>query len=164
MDCWACQTCAVPDVIEFLCARDYIPERRALTMTNIPFNSRRINGKSIGILVLAGFISVAAVIGCCLMPGASNKISWWHAFSLWPFDNLWNRAASINACISVGLALFTWSVFRLIRPVHPNRSWRIVQAILVPLCWLLLLLALDGWLVQLWNRGIQVFGTMFPHS
>ncbi|HUA65666.1 MAG TPA: hypothetical protein VME24_07450 [Alphaproteobacteria bacterium] len=69
----------------------------------------------------------------------------------------------ILATIAVGLALFTWSVFRLIKPVGYDRNWQIAEMILVPLYSLMLTLVAAVcvvWLIQHSRQELQdtVFG------
>ena len=49
----------------------------------------------------------------------------------------------INFVISIGAALFVWSIFKLIEPRRYSRNWQIAGFIFVPLVWLLLVLASD---------------------
>jgi hypothetical protein len=53
------------------------------------------------------------------------------------------RLPLINSIISMGVALFVWSIFKLIEPRRYSRNWQIAGFIFVPLVWLLLVLASD---------------------
>jgi uncharacterized BrkB/YihY/UPF0761 family membrane protein len=132
----------------------------SVNVKDLQLGSRKTDRERLFSLAWAGFFVVAAGFGCCLAAGLSDEIRWWRAFRFFRFDLL--RVSFINAGISLGLAAFTWSVFRLFRPIHPNRNWRIAEVVVVPFCWLLLLLAVDvllGWLVQ---QSFQDFQDIVP--
>lgn len=61
----------------------------------------------------------------------------------------------ILVAISVGLALFVWSVFRLIKPIGYDCNWQIAELILVPLYSLMLALAATVWVAWLIQRSIR---------
>lgn len=128
-------------------------------MSDIHLSSEKIDRKFFQVSALAAFFLFAAGFGCFSV--SSVRGEWWQSFSLWRFAVL-NWASSINAGISVGLALLTWSVFRLFRPLHPNRNWRIAEVILVPLCWLVLLLAVDALVAWLSQRSLQELQDIQP--
>lgn len=119
-------------------------------MKNLQLTSRGTDQYILFVLVLVGFFVLGAGSGCLLAPG----ISLWQNFSMGRIDLL-NHVAFINGAISVGLALFTWSVFQMIRPAYSNRNWQIAEAIFIPVFWLLLLLAVDLCLTLLIQRSFQ---------
>ncbi len=96
-------------------------------MKNIQFTSRRTD---------YNVLAFATVIGTFAIAGFFIGVFISMPFSL------------TNAAISVGSAIFAWSVFRFIRPVRYDRNWQIAEFMLVPAFWLLLTLALDVWLVS----------------
>jgi hypothetical protein len=55
-------------------------------------------------------------------------------------------ALLILPAISVGLALFVWAFFRLVRPFHAGHSWQIAELVLVPLYWFPIFLAVAAWI------------------
>jgi hypothetical protein len=129
-------------------------------MKNIQLTSWKTDQIVLPVLTLVGFLLLAAGFGCCLVSGPSDYLNWWQGFSLLHFYLL-SRASSINAGISVGLALFIWSVFMLIRPAYPDRNWQTAEVILIPLFWLLLLVAADLSLLWLVQHSVQRFQDIF---
>ncbi|HXC35889.1 MAG TPA: hypothetical protein VNV43_08435 [Candidatus Acidoferrales bacterium] len=118
-------------------------------MKNIEFTSRATDRYILPVFALVGFFVLAAGSGCVL-PGISR----WQNFSMVRIDIL-NHAAFINGAISIGLAVFTWSVFKIIRPAYPDRNWQIAEVILIPVIWLLLLAAADLSLSLLVQHSMQ---------
>lgn len=60
-------------------------------------------------------------------------------------------APLIELIVSVPLALLLWSVFHLVEPANPSRKWVIAELTVVPVVWLLLMLALGVWLFHVWE-------------
>ncbi len=116
-------------------------------MQNIQFTSQETDLKILGPLALLAPSAVAGVFVGLFMPvgyGGIHGASW------------------ILAVISVGLALFTWSLFRLIKPVCYDRQWQTAEMILVPLYSLTLTLVAGlciAWLIQL---SIQEMSDLIP--
>jgi hypothetical protein len=116
-------------------------------MKNIQIPSFETYSKVLVALGMAGIFAIAGVFVGCLMP--------------WPLNEI-HYAPLIFAAISVGLASLVWSLFRLIEPVHYDRAWTVAEITLVPLYWLLLLLAVNvslGWLIQ---RSIEEMKDVVP--
>jgi hypothetical protein len=91
------------------------------------FPSLKTDDKVLIILLCLGF---AAVIGC-LLP-APYDIS--HAF---------------GGFISVTFGILVWCLFRLIEPRRYSRRWAIAELTVVPIVWMLLMLALAVWFYHL---------------
>jgi len=105
-------------------------------MKNLQLTSRKTNAKVLTALASVGFFAIAGELIGCFVPAAACAL----------------------AVISVGLAVFVWSIFRLIKPGRYDRSWNLAEVILVPLCWLMLLLAVYvslGWAINRWNQELQ---------
>jgi hypothetical protein len=104
-------------------------------MKNIQFTSRETDYRLLVPLALLAFFAAAGVFLGLLMPTHSQI----------------HEAPWILAAISVGSALLVWSVFRLFEPAHYTRGWKIAEVTLVPLYWLVLVLAAYvclGWLIE----------------
>ena len=131
---------ALPAVVEIFERPLIFLATKALTMKNVQFTSRDTDYKFLAALALLTSFAVAGIFAGLFMPTGFGGI---------------HEAPCILAAISVGLVLFVWSVFRLIKPAGYDRNWQIAGIVLVPLYWLLLLLAVDislGWLV---DKSIQ---------
>lgn len=112
-------------------------------MKNIQFASRRTD---IRVVAVSGFLGFSAVVGWLL---ASFSL----AADPMPFVNLDRaqfRLQFFGTIISVSLALLVWCSFLLVRPARYSRKWVIAEWIVVPLVWLLLVLALNAWVLHLW--------------
>lgn len=131
-------------------------------MNKIQVVSGRTVRKTLAVLAWVGFFSISAGFGFCLELGPSDD-TWLQFFNFWGYSSysLMVHAALINAAISIGIALLAWSSFRLVQPAHPNRNWQIAEVILVPLFWLLLLVAADVSLCWFVERSIQDFQDSF---
>jgi hypothetical protein len=134
--------------LHFFRARLYFGNKGE-TMKNIQFTSRETDYNFLIPLALLASFGAAGVFLGLLMPthGQIHEAPW------------------ILAAISVGVALFVWSVFRLIEPAHYNRGWKIAEVTLVPLYWLVLVLAAYvclGWLIEHSIQQMQdiVFNTI----
>lgn len=97
-------------------------------MKYIQFSSRRTDIK---VLVVVGF---SAVAGWLLPPQFENSY----------------HAVDFDALFAVPLALLVWCVFHLIELSRHGWKWAIAELTVVPIVWLLLMLALDVWLHHLW--------------
>lgn len=88
-------------------------------MKNFQLTSRATNFKLLGALALFGF----AIGGGLLADGEGNGMPW------------------ALAGISVGLALFVLSIYRLVQPARPDQRWKIAAITLASLTWLMLMVA-----------------------
>ena len=61
------------------------------------------------------------------------------------------QALLCDAVISIPLALLVWCAFRLVQPSHHSQRWTIAEFTLVPIIWLLLMLAFVAWSHHLWQ-------------
>jgi hypothetical protein len=97
-------------------------------MKNIQFTSRKSDLKFLAVI---GFSAVAGF----LLPGR--------------FEYSYH-AQFFDAIFSVPLALLVWCGFHLIEPTIHSRKWTIAEFTVVPIVWLLLMLALAVWFHHLW--------------
>lgn len=82
------------------------------------------------------FLAIATAIGYFAMAG-------WAGWLITPRSFGEDQLPLVNIVISLALALFAWSTFKLVEPLRYSRNWQIVQLIFVPLVWLLLLATID---------------------
>lgn len=119
-------------------------------MKNIQFTSRETDCKILPPLaLLAAFATAGALFGF-FMPTGYGVI---------------NGMPGIFAAISVGLTLFVWSIFRLIKPVYYDRNWKIAEVVTVPLYSLILTLAAGvcvAWLIQRSLHGLWEITDTIP--
>jgi hypothetical protein len=106
-------------------------------MKNIEFYSRETGQKILLILVCLG---VSALAGC-LLPT--------------PFED--SSARLFDAALSVALAVSVWCGFHLIKPRRYSQKWAIAELTVVPIVWLLLMLALAVWFYHLEQARYEVF-------
>lgn len=102
------------------------------------FASRRTD---IRVVAVSGFLGFSAVSGWLLA-------SFFFANDPLQFVNLdpvQFRVQIFETLISVSLALLVWCSFLLVRPARYRRKWVIAEWIVVPLVWLLLVLAFHVW-------------------
>lgn len=94
-------------------------------MRNIRFSSRETDSKALAVI---GALAVSGIIGYLLptpvFPGQILHIQ------------------IIDAIIAIGLAVFVWSVFRLVEPRRYGQRWMVAKIIGIPFVWLLLVVAL----------------------
>jgi len=64
-----------------------------------------------------------------------------------PFED--SHARLFDAVLSVALAIFVWSGFRLFEPKRYSHKWAIAERTVVPVLWLLLMLAFAVWFYHL---------------
>ena len=67
----------------------------------------------------------------------------------------------VQASLGVVLLILTWAGFRLLRPMRYRRNWVVVEAIGVPLLWLLTMTALGVWFAHLksnWYMELESIG------
>ena len=116
-----------------------------IPMNNIQFASRRTD---IRVVAVSGFLGFSAVAGWLLA-------SFFLVNDLEPMQPIGNldrvqfRVQFFEAIISVSLALLVWCSFLFVRPARYGRKWVIAEWIVVPLVWLLLVLAFDVWVHHL---------------
>lgn len=108
-------------------------------MNNIQFASRRTD---IRVVAVSGFLGFSTVVGWLLA-------SFFDVNELEPFLPI-GRLQFFETVLSVSLALSVWCSFLLVRPVRYSRKWVIAERIVVPLVWLLLVLAFDVWVLHFW--------------
>ena len=94
-------------------------------MKNIQLTQRETD---LAIATAVGYFAMAGGIGWLLTPPPSGV----------------DQLPLINCVISLAIALFAWSTFKLIEPLRYSRNWQIAEFIFVPLGWLLLLAAIDA--------------------
>jgi len=109
-------------------------------MNNIQFTSRRTDFKILKVVAVLGISALAGFVLALLYEGIYPE----------PFVPIGFAVFFWEAIVSVPLALFVWCSFLLIRPGRYSRKWVIVEWIVVPLVWLLLVLAFDAWVHHLW--------------
>ena len=112
-------------------------------MKNIQFTSQETVLKILGPSLLVAASAVTGSFIGFLMPAGNPRI---HGMPL------------VLAAISPGLALFTWSLFRLIKPARYDRQWQIAEMVLVPLYSLMLTLAAAvyvSWFIQRSAQELQ---------
>jgi len=96
-------------------------------MQNRLFPSLKMDDKVLIILLCLGF---AAFIGCLLpVPFYVSRV--------------------LGGFISVGLAVLVWCVFRLVEPRRYSRKWAIAELMVVPVVWVLLMVAVGVWFYHL---------------
>jgi hypothetical protein len=108
-------------------------------MKNVQFSRETVSTVLTALALLPSFAISGVLVGLCV-PAKFSDIS---------------QVPQVLAAISVGLALFVWSIFRLIKPVGYNRNWEIAEMTLVPLYSLMLALAATVWVAWLIQRSIQ---------
>jgi hypothetical protein len=108
-------------------------------MKNIQLTNRETDLKVLAVAAKAGaFIAVGGIAwlftllscGCGCATDAQ-------------FDSVDHQLPFINFLVSIGAALFVWSVYHLIAPYRDSRNWQIAGLIFVPLVSLLFLVAID---------------------
>lgn len=88
-------------------------------MKNIVFWSREMD-------LMIGFLALAAVVGYCLPVIYQN--GWW------PLNGM-------GSLMAVGIGVFAWALFEIIKPTriaYGWRHWRIAELWVVPTVWVLL--------------------------
>jgi hypothetical protein len=96
-------------------------------MKDIQLIQRETVFKVLAIATVVGYFAMAGGIGLVLTPTPYNVDEW----------------PLINCAISLAMALFAWSTFKLIEPLRYSHNWQIAKLIFVPLGWLLLTVAID---------------------
>jgi hypothetical protein len=129
----------LPPVVK-LAESDYGQATLTLTMKTTHSLSLKSLYKALIAFGVIGLLAVAGISSEVVMPGSFQAA---------------NFAPAILIIVSIGSAAFVWSIFRLIRPVRANRGWQIAEMVLVPLYWLVLLLAADVLLGRLFRDSIQ---------
>lgn len=110
-----------------------------MAMKNIQFTSRETDYKILPPFALLASFAIAGAFAGLFLPSGYDVIS---------------GTPAILAAMSAGLALFVWSVFRIIKPVYYDRNWKIAEVVTVPLYSLILTLAAAisvSWLIQRWE-------------
>ena len=92
-------------------------------MKNIQITSRKTDLKVL-------FVVVFSAVAGFLLP-SHFEISYYARF----FD----------AVFSVPVALLVWCAFHLVEPRRHSKKWTVAEFMIVPLVWLLLMVALDVW-------------------
>ena len=105
-------------------------------MKDIQIFSRETDRKVL--LVLFG-LGVPALAGC-LLPT--------------PFED--SHVRLFDAVLSAALALLVWSGFRLLEPRRYSHKWEIAERTVVPVVWLLLILAFAVWFYHLEQAECEV--------
>jgi hypothetical protein len=94
-----------------------------VVMKNIQITSRKTDLKVL-------FVVVFSAVAGFLLP-SHFEISYYARF----FD----------AVFSVPVALLVWCAFHLVEPRRHSKKWTVAEFMIVPLVWLLLMVALDVW-------------------
>jgi hypothetical protein len=96
-------------------------------MKNMEFWSRETDWK---ILIVAAALSISGFAGL---------------LHVWP--EFLNIPWVFGTGVALALLLLPWGLFNLVRPIRArwDRRWSIAEAIVVPIAWLLLLIALSLW-------------------
>lgn len=106
-------------------------------MNDIQFTSLRSDAK---IPIILFCLGISAFVGY-LLPT--------------PFDD--SRARLFDAAISVILGGFVWAAFRLIEPRRHGQKWMIAEFTVVPLVWVLLMVAIGVWFYHLEQARDEIF-------
>lgn len=116
-------------------------------MKNIQFTSRKTDYKILPLIALLASFAVVGIFVGLFVPAGYGGI---------------HGAPWILAAISAGLALFVWSVFRMIEPAGYSRNWQIAEMILVPLYSLMLTLGAGLCVALLIQWSIREMSELLP--
>ena len=90
----------------------------------------------------------------------------WGVGLLLPAPEASEMISRLAACVTVGLLLFVWGGFHLIRPVRYNRRWQVGEFLAVPFLWMLFVGVLGYWLYHsVWDLESfeRAFRVAFPN-